>query len=103
MKHRALLAMVALVMLSCIVDEQSLGRKASPEGGVCNAPNPEGCVIAGCPADQLCFPTPPGCVPSSCSCDGPSGAWICTSDCGGGICRFRADASHPPRGDGSRE
>jgi hypothetical protein len=49
----------------------------------CDTPNPAGCKSQGCPADQLCVDE--GCTPSDCACDA-SGQWICTDDCGGGIC-----------------
>src|SRR6185295_10361987 len=51
----------------------------------CEGPDPSGCVVAGCPSDSVCD-TSQGCAPSSCSCDSSSGSWVCTEDCGGGIC-----------------
>jgi hypothetical protein len=26
------------------------------------------------------------CISTACSCDSETGSWICTDDCGGGIC-----------------
>ena len=52
---------------------------------VCDGPNPAGCVVNGCPTDAMCDTTQ-GCTSSSCSCDAASGSWVCTNDCGGGIC-----------------
>lgn len=40
----------------------------------CERPNP----ALQCPTDEN------RCVPSSCSCDGDTGTWTCTEDCGGG-------------------
>jgi hypothetical protein len=51
----------------------------------CEGPSPAGCVETGCPIDLVCD-TGQGCAPSSCECDQASGLWLCTEDCGGGVC-----------------
>jgi hypothetical protein len=51
----------------------------------CKSKNPEGCVNSGCELGYTCD-TVEGCFPSSCACDADVGLWICTEDCGGGIC-----------------
>ena len=48
-------------------------------------PNPEGCRRTGCPDGMRCD-TKTACVPSSCGCNPTTGVYICTSDCGGGMC-----------------
>jgi hypothetical protein len=53
--------------------------------GGCTGPNPEGCKVKGCPNGGICD-TSAGCTPSSCYCDKMTGTWICTKDCGGGVC-----------------
>lgn len=77
----------------CACDESngSWGCTADCGGGVCvpdpsgcDAPYPGGCMQTGCPLDQVCAMTSGVCVPSSCVCDGND--WLCTDDCGGGIC-----------------
>jgi hypothetical protein len=52
----------------------------------CDAPNPAGCAQNGCPEGQVCFRDGTQCVPSACTCDGETSSWICTEDCGGGVC-----------------
>jgi hypothetical protein len=52
----------------------------------CPDPNPAGCAQTGCPSGQVCFRDGSECIPSACSCDGATGQWICTDDCGGGRC-----------------
>jgi hypothetical protein len=39
--------------------------------------------VQGCPQGEVCVDQ--GCAPSECGCDA-SGQWLCTLDCGGGIC-----------------
>jgi hypothetical protein len=51
----------------------------------CLAPNPVGCATSGCPDGQVCETTA-GCAPSSCACDTATASWVCTEDCGGGVC-----------------
>ena len=63
------------------------------EPGGCEGPNPAGCFTTGCPGDQQCVAE--GCTPSSCSCDEEAGLWICTKDCGGGICVDGIDEPAP--------
>lgn len=53
--------------------------------GTCPGENPQGCVADGCPEGEVCAQAGT-CVPSSCGCDPATGQWICTEDCGGGIC-----------------
>lgn len=50
----------------------------------CTTPNPAGCVVNACPPNAVCDPNL-GCAPSACVCS--DGAWDCTADCGGGMCR----------------
>jgi hypothetical protein len=53
----------------------------------CEGPNPAGCVATGCEPGDVCSVFPAGpCVPSACSCDTATGSWVCTADCGGGVC-----------------
>jgi hypothetical protein len=61
----------------------------------CGGPSPAGCVVNGCPANDVCD-TSQGCVSSSCSCDALTGSWACTDDCGGGICVPAAGACSGP-------
>jgi len=52
----------------------------------CDEPNPAGCAQTGCPEGEVCFRDGAQCIPSACTCDGETGSWICTDDCGGGVC-----------------
>ena len=64
-------------------------------GRTCGA-SPVGCKRTGCPAGMTCD-VHARCTPSSCSCNTTTGAWICTEDCGGGVCvPTRGDQSHNP-------
>ena len=47
--------------------------------------SPAGCARKGCPSGLVCD-TAHSCKPSSCTCDTETGDWICTRDCGGGVC-----------------
>ncbi|KYF99977.1 hypothetical protein BE18_46335 [Sorangium cellulosum] len=67
---------------TCVPDE--------PDETECRAPSPAGCKTQGCPAGQTCVDE--GCTPSVCGCDAARGVWICTADCGGGICVPDSDA-----------
>lgn len=58
------------------------------EATACKRPNPVGCLTAGCPDGQECV-ADQGCAPSSCGCHAETGDWICSSDCGGGVCVAR--------------
>ena len=55
-------------------------------GNICDVsgcgPNPTGCFVTGCPAGQTCIEAE--CTSALCQCDGA--AWMCGSDCLGGIC-----------------
>ena len=52
-------------------------------GEGCAGDNPAGCQDdEDCPGGQVCDRTP--CVPSNCACQ--DGEWLCTADCGAGIC-----------------
>lgn len=53
-------------------------------GPSCPGPNPAGCRETGCGPGMVCD-TRAACRPSSCGC--ANGQWVCTSDCGGGVCR----------------
>ncbi len=54
----------------------------------CNGPNPAGCSTnADCDAGEACSHDEESCLPSACGCDPATGSWICTADCGGGVCR----------------
>ena len=53
--------------------------------GVCPTPNPAGCVMTGCAPGLECDPKQ-GCTSSYCECSKTFGGWICTDDCGGGVC-----------------
>src|SRR5258707_7183989 len=89
---------------SCVTEEESLGRRSGPVEGIdggqpCLLPSPEGCRTTGCPAGKVCTTSnlPNECAPTSCSCDGRTGSWVCSADCGGGFCKYPSDAP-PPRG-----
>lgn len=62
------------------------GNAAGAAGATlaCEGPNPQGCVTTGCGPGFSCMQTSGVCVSSSCSCQ--DGTWICTKDCGGGVC-----------------
>lgn len=61
------------------------GRDGGGTG--CDEPDPAGCTSDADCAGGVCLPAPSGqCLPSSCTCDEASGAWVCTEDCGGGVC-----------------
>jgi hypothetical protein len=79
------------------------GAGIAGEGGApgeCTEPNPAGCRHTGCPGNQTCALTSGRCVPSSCECDG--GDWLCTDDCGGGVCIEGSSCDTPnPSGCGS--
>jgi hypothetical protein len=63
------------------------GNVCRPITQWCEGPVPAGCVQTGCAPTEVCDQGTGGCLPSSCSCDFASGSWVCTDDCGGGICR----------------
>jgi hypothetical protein len=54
-------------------------------GESCPTPPPHGCRTRGCPMGQDCR-TDMGCAPSNCGCGAGDPGWICTADCGGGVC-----------------
>jgi hypothetical protein len=58
------------------------GNFCGPPG--CALPSPTGCMTVGCPTGFTCVVR--GCTPSYCRCDTASGAWLCTTDCEGGVC-----------------
>ncbi len=66
----------------------------APGQGRCG-PNPAGCRNTGCPNGMVCD-TRARCVPSACGCNPSTGAWTCTSDCGGGVC-VPANVPRPPQ------
>ena len=83
-------------------EENDAGGEISPDGGPrgndagpspCPGENPAGCIAdpAGCPAGYFCGITEE-CVPSSCACNATTGEWLCTEDCGGGVCEDECDA-----------
>lgn len=51
----------------------------------CLGPNPQGCIMEGCPDGQTCQQAGT-CVSSACACDAATGSWVCDADCGGGVC-----------------
>jgi hypothetical protein len=57
------------------------------EETACPGANPAGCANTGCPDGYSCVSDPQICIPSTCSCDEAAGLWICTEDCGGGVCQ----------------
>jgi len=69
-----------------VCTEDCGGGVCVPRDGVCEGPNPQGCRAGGCPAGQRCVQDPATCVPSACACDPATGTWLCTADCGGGVC-----------------
>lgn len=52
----------------------------------CGDINPQGCRASGCPEGLVCSFDEGSCTPSTCMCDEATGGWICTDDCGGGVC-----------------
>ena len=65
------------------------GGTCVPDVVTCQGPNPQGCSNDNaCPPDKICVVSDGGddCAPSACSCDPATGSWICTADCGAGIC-----------------
>lgn len=78
---------------ACDAETGTWGCTADCGGGICvpdptgcSGPYPGGCEGTGCPSDQTCMETSGVCVPSSCVCDAAGGTWVCTDDCGGGVC-----------------
>jgi len=57
-----------------------------PPPPTCSGPNPAGCTATSCPAGQRCQVDPGQCRSSACGCDPATNQWICTDDCGGGVC-----------------
>ena len=56
-----------------------------PPAESCEGDNPAGCKNSGCAEGETCaFGLE--CTPSVCFCDGLTGEWLCTKDCGGGTC-----------------
>jgi hypothetical protein len=70
-----------------ICTEDCGGGRCVAAGDVCLGPNPQGCASTGCPAGEQCVHPAGVCTPSACHCAPETGTWICTRDCGGGICR----------------
>jgi hypothetical protein len=66
------------------------------DASACDLPNPAGCLQAGCPDGEVCFRSGNECVPSACTCDSETGSWICTDDCGGGVCIGVPDGCSSP-------
>lgn len=59
------------------------GAPALDAGAACDGPNPQGCQNDDeCSGEQVCDQS--ACAASSCSCQ--DGQWLCTEDCGGGLC-----------------
>ncbi len=54
--------------------------------GACTTPNPAGCPQVPCASDETCWMRQADCRPGSCTCS-EAGEWVCTRDCGGGVCR----------------
>ena len=50
----------------------------------CGLPAPGGCPRTPCRLDQTCRLASGRCIPSQCDCI--YGEWVCTKDCGGGMC-----------------
>ncbi len=78
---------------SCSCDEKSgawgctadCGLGACVPAPTCKGPDPSQGCEGGCPDGTQCDTT--ACRPSGCSCDGATGSWQCTADCGeGGAC-----------------
>ena len=94
------LATLALCLAGCGISSlggSGSGGSGSGGGGggsACAKPNPAGCKATGCPSDKICIEQ--GCTPSSCDCDPATGDWICTDDCGGGVCVAPAPPPPPP-------
>jgi hypothetical protein len=47
--------------------------------------HPAGCLSTGCPHGAVCTTDTGACTPSTCFCD-PAFGFVCTADCGGGVC-----------------
>ena len=56
----------------------------------CSTPNPAGCSAqTPCSDGEVCYCDAADCLPSACTCDAAADTWICTEDCGGGLCVAR--------------
>ena len=64
--------------------EAELGASEAAQERRCKGPNPAGCASLGCDKGEECAFDTGDCVPSVCGC--VSGQWVCTADCGGGVC-----------------
>jgi hypothetical protein len=62
-------------------------------GETCDEPNPAGCEQTGCDDGEVCAPSD-DCIPSHCECNGSD--WMCTRDCGGGVCITKSDTCDEP-------
>ncbi len=73
-----------------ICTEDCGGTVCMREAGACSEENPAGCESdEDCADGEVCTDDPDTCVPSECSCDTDNDTWICTRDCGGGVCSSR--------------
>ena len=65
----------------------------------CGGPNPAGCTgDEDCESGEVCVRDPDVCIPSACACNEETGSWICTTDCGGGVCVIESDEWDPCAG-----
>lgn len=65
---------------------RSLSAPPPPDAlTTCTTPDPSGCARRGCPSGMRCDRAA-RCAPSTCSCDPSTNLWLCTEDCGGGVC-----------------
>jgi len=74
--------------------DASPANDAVPDANLCSQP-PAGCARAfngsPCRTGFICDPTQ-GCTPSDCFACDPQHGWMCSADCGGGLCVPAADA-----------
>lgn len=54
-------------------------------------PDPSGCSMDSCGRGATCVVDPDECRSTGCACEESSGSWVCTPDCGGGVCVAAAD------------
>ena len=86
MDHEGLCCEPMLCLVGEAIDTDGDGcADLCPPAQSCEEENPAGCKNTGCEEGEVCA-YGLDCTPSICFCDGESGAWVCTKDCGGGIC-----------------
>ena len=86
MDHEGLCCPPLACLIGTPIDSDEDGcADTCPTPMFCEDENPQGCVNTGCEEGEECVFNVE-CTPSTCFCDGLTGAWLCTKDCGGGVC-----------------